>query len=85
MDKSYLITLSLISGEYEQTFHRIFKAKNTRMLDKKLHKYFIDYYPEGKKERDDLYFYYGGEIAVKIEGYTEITDPQQVLDKLTTD
>lgn len=85
MLKSYLVTLLFVSGEYEQTFHRIFKAKNTRSLDKKLHKYFIDYYPEGKKEEDGLYFYYGGEIAIKIDDYAEITRIQQVLDKLTTE
>lgn len=82
MMKSYLVTLTFVSGEYEQTFHKIFKAKTTHSLDKKTDKYLRNYYPEAKKERDDLYFYYGGEIAIRIEGCQEITDLQQVIDRL---
>lgn len=83
MMKSYLVTLTFASGEYEQTFHKIFKAKTTRSLDKKIHEYLITYYSEAKKERENLYFYHGGEIAIELEGYEEITDTQQVIDRLT--
>ena len=83
MMKSYLVTLTFVSGEYEQTFHKIFKAKTMCSVDKKIHKYLVTYYPDTKKEREDLYFYFGGEVAVKLENYEEITDPQQVVDRLT--
>lgn len=85
MLKSYLVTLSFVSGEYEQTFHKIFKANTTRSLDKIIDKYLATYYPNSNKKRDDLYFYHGGVIAIKIEDYVEITDLHQVIDRLASE
>lgn len=82
--KLYLATFEFISGEYEQGFHRLLYAKNAKELDKQINKYLKDYYGAGNTSEIDgnVYYYCHDEIAVKYCGWEEITDPQQIIDKL---
>lgn len=82
--KLYLATFEFVSGEYEQSFHRLIYAKNARDVDRKIKQYLRDYYGKGNTSEidgDDYYYFYG-EIAVKYCGRQEITDFQQIINKL---
>ena len=74
--KLYLAAFEFISGEYEQSFHRLLYAKNVKDLDKQVHRYLKDYYGNRNTSEidDDVYYYWHGEIAVKYHGWEEITD-----------
>lgn len=80
----YLATFEFISGEYEQSFHRLLYAKNAKDLDKQVHRYLKDYYGAGRTSEidDDVYYYWYGEIAVKYCGWEEITESKQIVDRL---
>ena len=82
--KLYLATFEFISGECEQSFHRLLHAKNAKDLDKQIHKYLKDYYGVGNTSEinDDVYYYWYGEIAVKYCGWEEIKDSKQIIDRL---
>lgn len=80
--KKYIATLTFVSGEFEQTFHKIFTVGKTETPEKVIDKYLINYYSEGEKYELDLFFYYGGEIAIRIEDYKELTDLKQVEELL---
>ena len=82
--KLYLVTFEFISGEWEQSFHRLLYAKNAKALDKQIHKYLKDYYGVGNTLEidDDVYYYWYGEIAIKYCGWEEITDAKQIVDRL---
>lgn len=82
--KLYLATFEFISGECEQSFHRLLYAKNAKNLDKQIHKYLKDYYGVGNTSEidDDVYYYWYGEIAVKYCGWEEIKDSKQIIDRL---
>lgn len=80
----FLATFEFISGEYEQSFHRFLYAKNTRNLEKQIKGYLKNYYGVGNtyQVEGDIYFYFYGEIAVKVTGWTEVGDFKQVIDRL---
>lgn len=82
--KLYLATFEFISGEYEQSFHRLLYAKNGKDIDKQIHSYLKDYYGAGNTSEidDDVYYYWYGEIAVKYCGWEEIKDSKQIIDRL---
>lgn len=80
--KKYIATLTFISGEFEQTFHKIFTVSKTETPEKIIDAYLINYYPDSSKYDLDLFFYYGGEIAIRVEDYKEITDLKQVEELL---
>ena len=82
--KLYLATFEFISGEYEQSFHRILYAKKTKDLDKQVHYYLKDYYGAGNTSEIDGndYYYWHGEIAVRYRGWEEISDIKQIVDRL---
>lgn len=65
--KLYLVTFEFISGEYEQSFHRLLYAKNAEDLDTQVRNYLKNYYGKGNTSKldDDVYYYWYGEIAVK--------------------
>ncbi len=74
--KLYLATFEFISGEYEQSFRKLFYAKNEIDLEKIIHEFLIDYYGEGNTSEVDGsdYYYWHGEIAVRSRSWEEITD-----------
>jgi hypothetical protein len=82
--KLYLATFEFVSGEYEQSFQRLIYAKNARDADKKIKNYLRDYYGKGNTSEIDgnVYYYWYGEIAVKYCGRQEITDFQQIVNRL---
>ena len=82
--KLYLATFEFISGEYEQSFRKLFYAKNEIDIEKIIQEFLIDYYGEGNTSEldDDIYYYWHGEIAVKYCGWEEITDAKQIVDSL---
>ncbi|MEW6002521.1 MAG: hypothetical protein AB1638_07755 [Nitrospirota bacterium] len=82
--KLYLATFEFVSGEYEQSFQRLIYAKNARDADRKIKKDLRNYYGEGNTSQidGDIYYYWHGEIAVKYCGRQEITDFQQVVNRL---
>ena len=82
--KLYLATFEFISGECEQSFHRLLYAKNAKDMDKQIHRYLKDYYGLGNTSEidDDVYYYWHGEIAVRYRGWEEITDSKQIVDRL---
>jgi len=80
--KLYLATFEFVSGEYEQSFQRLIYAKNARDVDKKIKNCLKDYYGNTSEIDGDVYYYWHGEIAVKYCGWQEITDFQQVINRL---
>lgn len=82
--KLYLATFEFISGEYEQSFHRLLYAKNAEDLDTQVRNYLKNYYETGNTSEldDDVYYYWHGEIAVKYCYCEEITDSKQIVDRL---
>lgn len=82
--KLYLATFEFVSGEYEQSFHRLIYAKNARDVDRKIRNDLRNYYGEGNTSQidGDVYYYWYGEIAVKYCGWEKTTDFQQIINKL---
>jgi hypothetical protein len=82
--KLYLATFEFVSGEYEQIFRNVFYAKDAEDLENKIHDYLIDYYGQGNTSEVDGndYYYWYGEIAVRYCGWEEITDFQQIVNRL---
>lgn len=82
--KLYLAFFEFVSGEYEQPFKKLFYAKNERDLEKIIQEFLIDYYGEGNTSEvdGDDYYYWHGEVAVKYRGWQEITDFQQIINRL---
>ncbi|MBM4135826.1 MAG: hypothetical protein FJ241_03240, partial [Nitrospira sp.] len=83
-EKLYLATFEFVSGEYEQSFQRFIYTKNAKDVDRKINNYLKDYYGKGNTSEidgDDYYYFYG-EIAVRYCGWQEITDFQQLVNKL---
>lgn len=82
--KLYLATFELFSGQYGQIFYKVFYAKNEKTLQKEVHKYLLDYYGEGNvtKKEKNVYFYFDGEVSVEQHGWEEITDFQQIVNRL---
>ena len=83
-ERLYLATFEFVSGEYEHPFEKAFYAKNEEDLENKIHEYLIDYYGEGNTSEidEDIYYYWNGEVAVKNQGWQEITDFEQLVNKL---
>ncbi len=82
--KLYLATFEFVSGEYEQIFHKTFYAEDESVLEKEIHNYLVDYYGAGNTSeiQDDVYYYCDSEVAVKANGWEEIIDLRQLVDKL---
>lgn len=82
--KLYLATFELISGQYGQMFYQAFYARNKNSLEIQIHKYLKNYYDKGNntKIERDVYYYWYGEVAVKYCGWQEITDFQQIINRL---
>lgn len=80
----YLATFEFVSGEYGQIFEKAFYAEDEEDLENKIHEYLIDYYGEGNTSEidEDIYYYWNGEVAVKNQGWQEITDFEQLVNKL---
>ncbi|OHC00010.1 MAG: hypothetical protein A3G70_08480 [Planctomycetes bacterium RIFCSPLOWO2_12_FULL_39_13] len=83
-EKLYLATFEFISGEYEQSFEKAFYAKNVEDLENKIHEYLINYYGEGNISEIDgnVYYYWNGEVAVMNQGWQEIKDFDQLVNRL---
>jgi len=79
--KRYLVNFTFRSGEFEQPFCHVFEATTTKTLERKIHDYLKSYslYPE---REGNVYYYHGGEVAVKYEGLEEIISFEQLLDRL---
>jgi hypothetical protein len=82
--KLYLATFEFISGEYGQVFEKAFYVKDEERLEKEIHNYLINYYGKGNTSEIDsnVYYYIYGEVAVKNHGWQEITDFEQLVNKL---
>lgn len=82
--KLYLATFELISGQYGQMFEKAFYAKNEKQLRRGIHKYLNEYYDEGNtsKIEGNVYYYFDGEVAVEKHGWKQITDFEQLVNKL---
>lgn len=82
--KLYLATFELTSGQYGQFFYQAFYARNKKSLENHIHKYLKNYYDKGNNTNieGDVYYYFYGEVSVKNHGWEEITDMQQIIDKL---
>lgn len=80
----YLATFEFVSGEYEQMFEKAFYAKNTRDLKKQIHADLKNYYGDGNTSEidGDRYYYWNGEVGVKLDGWQEITDFEQLVNRL---
>ncbi|MFQ5963736.1 MAG: hypothetical protein ACE5KZ_05575 [Candidatus Scalinduaceae bacterium] len=83
-ERLYLATFEFVSGEYVQMFEKAFYAKNEEDLENKIHEYLINYYGEGNTSEidGDVYYYWNGEVAVKEHGWREITNFEQLVNKL---
>ncbi len=83
-EKLYLATFKFVSGEYGQIFEKLFYTKNEEGLEKEIHKYLNGYYGRGNTSEIDrnVYYYFNGEVAVKNHGWQEITDFEQLVNKL---
>ncbi|MBE0425367.1 MAG: hypothetical protein IBX72_01810 [Nitrospirae bacterium] len=83
-EKLYLATFEFVCGEYEQMFQKAFYAKNPKDLEKQIHLYLKNYYGAGNTSEIDgtRYYYWNGEVGVKLDGWEEITDFEQLLNKL---
>jgi len=81
-EKLYLATFEFVSGEYEQSFQRLIYAKDDRDVDRKIENILRDYYGKASQIDGDIYFYWNSEIAVKYCGRQEITDFQQIVNRL---
>jgi len=83
-EKLYLATFEFVSGEYGQIFEKAFCAKNEKRVEKDIHKYLFNYYGRGNTSEIDnnVYFYFNGEVAVKNHGCEEITNFEQLVDRL---
>ena len=81
--KLYLATFEFISGEFGQIFHQAFYARDEEQLEKAIHKFLVSYYGRGNSEIDnDVYFYFNGEVAVKMHGWKEITSYKELVNQL---
>ena len=82
--KLYLATFEFISGEYGQIFYKAFYVEEERDLEMKIHNYLVDYYGKGKNSNieGNRYYYWNSEVAVKIHGWEEIIDLEQIALKL---
>lgn len=82
--KLYLVTFEFVSGEYEQSFHRLVYVKNGKDVDNQVHETLSNYYgTDNTSEIDgDDYYYFNSEIAVRYCGWQEITDYKQIVDRL---
>lgn len=82
--KLYLATFEFVSGEYGQIFEKLFYGKNEKDLEKEIHKYLNGYYGRGNTSEIDknVYYYFNGVVAVKKHGWQEITDFEQLVNKL---
>lgn len=83
-EKLYLATFEFTCGEYGQFFEKAFHAKNEEDLKNKIHEYLNNYYDIGNNSEIDnnVYYYLDGEVAVKQHGWQEITDFEQLVNKL---
>lgn len=82
--KLFLATFELFSGQYGQIFYKAFYARNEEKLQKEVHKYLLNYYDRGNVTEIDgnVYCYFNGEVAVKQHGWEEITDFEQIVNRL---
>lgn len=78
----FLVDFSFRVGEYEQPFHHVFESRNTKTLERKIHHYLKTYYPEESERDGNIYFYFGGEVAVEYEGWEEIKSADELLRRL---
>ena len=83
--KLYLATFELVSGEYGQPFAKAFYAKDEKSLEQEIHKYLLAYYGDGNvsEVKNDIYYYFNGEVTVKDYGWQRITSFKQLVNKLT--
>ena len=82
--KLYLVTFDFVCGEYEQMFEKTFYAKNPGDLKNQIHSYLRNYYGTGNTSEidGDRYYYWHGEVGVKLDGWEEITSFKQLVNKL---
>ena len=82
--KLYLATFELISGQYGQFFYQAFYARNEKSLGNQIYKYLKNYYDKGNNTSIEgkTYYYFDGEVAVKKHGWEQITDFEQLVNKL---
>lgn len=80
----YLATFEFVSGEYGQIFEKAFYAKNDKDIEKKIHRYLVNYYGRRGTSKIDInvYYYWNGEVGVKLDGREEITDFKQIVNRL---
>ena len=80
----YLATFEFVSGEYGQIFEKAFYAEDEEDLENKIHEHLINYYGEGNTSEvnGNVYYYWNGEVAVKEHGWHEITEFEQLVNKL---
>lgn len=83
-ERLYLATFEFVSGEYEQLFEKAFHAKNPRDLKRQIHAYLKNYYGAGNTSEidGDRYYYWNGEVGVKIDVWEKITDLNQIVNRL---
>lgn len=83
-EKLYLATFEFISGEYGQIFEKTFYARDAEDLENKIHEYLTNYYGAGNTSEidGDVYYYWNDEVAVRNQGWQEITDFEQLVNRL---
>ena len=83
-ERLYLATFEFVCGEYEQSFEKAFYAKDADDVDNKIHEYLKNYYGDGNTLEIDgnVYYYWNGGIAVKSQGWHEIQDFGQLVNRL---
>jgi len=79
----YRCVFEFTSGDFGQSFGLLFYARNTLCLERKVHKYLRNYYPDTLSQTDDHrnYLYCGGAVRVKFDSWVEITNLQQLINE----
>ncbi|MDR4499677.1 MAG: hypothetical protein MRK02_17425 [Candidatus Scalindua sp.] len=83
-ERLYLATFEFVCGEYEQSFEKAFYARDEEDIENKIKEYLKNYYGEGNTSEvnENVYYYWNGEVAVKQNGWQEITDFEQLVNRL---
>lgn len=79
----YLVDFEFQSGNYGQPFQHIFEAGSPQELQAQVDRYLRTYYESGGKQvSKGLWSYNDDQCAVKVHGWSVVTDPIRVLQKL---
>ena len=75
----YLVDFEFVSGEFGQPFSHVFEARQQEELERRVEKYLDNYYEGGSRREGRTWFYLDDQVAVKLCGWSEITDLNELL------